>query len=252
MQLPQNPRLVFGLITGVVAVTILGVGVGQFNAPAIEISTPPSKSDSPLASQSTELTIPKLTVDPFAMRSQLEEIANPEAPSQTTNPSMSQTIPTQPQPSFTNSSPERTSANPQIAPFNPREISGSIPEEPNVSPLPNSSNPQFSDFPPVNPSSNDPGSNPDNLLPQYDNATSPTPQTPEPPKNPNSVRLTAIIISKTPTAYIALGNNSAVAYKEGESIKPGLKIVKITSETVTLQKAGKSATLSVGKDGVLP
>lgn len=252
MQLPQNPRLVFGLITGVVAVTILGVGVGQFNAPAIEISTPPSKSDSPLSTETSKLTIPKLTVDPFAIRSQLEEIANADTPSQTLNPSTSQTTPIQTPPSFTSSSPERTSANPLIAPFNPREISGSIPEEPNISPLPNSSNPQFSDFPPVNPSSNDPGSNLDNLLPQYDNAASPTPQTPEPPKNPNSVRLTAIIISKTPTAYIALGNNSAVAYKEGESIKPGLKIIKITSETVTLQKAGKSATLSVGKDGVLP
>lgn len=252
MQLPQNPRLVFGLITGVVAVTILGVGVGQFNAPAIEISTPPSKSDSPLSTETSKLTIPKLTVDPFAMRSQLEDIANSEIPSETTNPSMSQATPTPTQPKFPNSSPQRSSANPQIAPFNPREISGSIPEEPNISPLPNSSNPQFSDFPPVNPSSNDPGSNPDNLLPQYDSSTSSTSQTPEPPKNPNSVRLTAIIISKTPTAYIALGNNSAVAYKEGDSIKPGLKIVKITSETVTLQKAGKSATLSVGKDGVLP
>lgn len=257
MELPQNPRLVFGLIVGVVVVSVLTIGVGRFTAPNLEI-TPSNKAEASLTQTETgELSIPKLTIDPFQFR---EPSHNPDPSEESIlsnmeNPAGTPPIesPTTTVPSF----PRPTNARPvgqlptQTPPFDPREISGAIPSEPNISPLPGQESPTYSDFPDMSQTAQNPADQ-SQLLPGYNSSPPSGSNPPEAPKNPKSIRLTAIIISKTPTAYISVGGNSAESYKEGDTIKPGVKVIKITQESVTLQLTGKSAILSVGKDGVLP
>jgi hypothetical protein len=248
----KDPKVLGGLLFAFAVLAVLGSQFSRLAKP----SEPAPSTEKSLASMTDKvvesLKIPDLDRDPFVAKD-AEIIPSTSNPGSMPNPPMTASPSQTPKPNFPNSKP--APSNPQIQPFDPREINGNLPTTQNISPLPddptlNSSNSQSQPTGEMAlPSQSGP-----NPMPMDPNMMSnnPTLTPPSVPVDPNSIRLTAIIIGDSPTAYIALGGHSAQPFKVGDEIRSGYFVKKVTSNNVMLQKGSKSAILTVGKDGVLP
>lgn len=75
----------------------------------------------------------------------------------------------------------------------------------------------------------------------------------EPQTDPNRrIVVRAVIEAPDPVAYISIAGKPARPVKPGQLLTDNVKVVSIKSSEVVVKTGGKTVTLPVGKDGVLP